>query len=167
MGRYKITKLIDFCYGHRLLEHKGKCRHLHGHNGRLEVDLESDTLDRMGMVADFGDVNAAVKGWVDEHLDHTMLLCRRDPVIPMLTDLGERLYVMDQNPTAENIAQLVYEQANRLGMAVSEVRLWETPTSCAVYRPGAAGRGPAPESAAQRRGPFGGRPGARKGITAS
>jgi hypothetical protein len=50
---HRVTKLIDFCYGHRLMNYDGKCRHLHGHNGRLEVDLESRELDRLGMVLDF------------------------------------------------------------------------------------------------------------------
>ena len=42
---HKVVKTIDFCYGHRLLNYEGKCRHLHGHNGLLEVAIESDSLD--------------------------------------------------------------------------------------------------------------------------
>ena len=53
MARHKITKSIDFCYGHRLLEYDGKCKHLHGHNGLIEVDIEADSLDDLGMVMDF------------------------------------------------------------------------------------------------------------------
>ena len=49
---YTIVKAIDFCYGHRLLNYEGKCRHLHGHNGLLEVELYSKTLDSKGMVMD-------------------------------------------------------------------------------------------------------------------
>ena len=134
MPRHRITKTIDFCYGHRLLEYDGKCKQLHGHNGLLEVDLESDTLDRLGMVRDFTEVRDIVKSWVDEHLDHKMLLRRDDPVIPALKELGEPLVLFDVNPTAENTAKHIFEQARENGLPLTEVRLWETPSSYAVYR---------------------------------
>src|SRR5690349_13980098 len=64
MQRYQVTKVIEFAYGHRLLEHGGKCRYLHGHNGIAEVDIDSEQLDRLGMVIDFGDINEVVKKWI-------------------------------------------------------------------------------------------------------
>lgn len=132
--KHAITKTIHFSYGHRLLDYDGKCRFLHGHNGLLEVDIESDTLDRRGMVMDFSDVSRAVKGWVDEHIDHKMVLARRDPLVAVLTRTGEPLYLMDDNPTAENLARHIFHQARALGVPVGEVRLWETPSSYARYR---------------------------------
>ena len=137
MPTYRVTRQIDFCYGHRLLNHDGKCRYLHGHNGLLEVDVESTSLDKMGMVVDYGLVKDVVKGCVDANLDHKMLLSRNDPVVRSLEQLGEPFYLMDANPTAENIARLIYRQARELGLKVSEVRLWETPSNCAIYREGA------------------------------
>jgi 6-pyruvoyltetrahydropterin/6-carboxytetrahydropterin synthase len=134
MQRYLVTKTIEFSYGHRLLEHSGKCRYLHGHNGMLEVDIEADQLDSMGMVIDFSRVSEVVKGWVDANLDHRMLLCRDDPVVEMLTRAGEPLFLMDENPTAENIAKLVWQAAYASGLRVGEIRLWETSTSRATYR---------------------------------
>jgi len=136
MHRYQVTKTIEFSYGHRLIEHKGKCRYLHGHNGTLEIDVEAEALDEMGMVIDFTALNEVVKTWVDENLDHRMLLCREDPVLPMLQAAGEPVYVMDQNPTAENIAALVCIAARKAGLRVSEVRLWETSTSRASFTAG-------------------------------
>ena len=56
------------------------------------------------------------------------------PALPLLTDAGEPVYVMDQNPTAENIAALVWKSARKAGLQVSEVRLWETSPSRASYR---------------------------------
>lgn len=134
MSVHRVTRTIDFCYGHRLLDYDGKCRHLHGHNGLLEVDVESGELDARGMVVDFGEVRDRVKGWIDENLDHRMLLCREDPVVPLLTGAGEPLYLMDENPTAENIARHIFREVRRQGLQVSEVRLWETPFSYATYR---------------------------------
>jgi len=134
VSRFKVTKTIDFCYGHRLLDYNGKCAHLHGHNGLLEVDVESDGLDNLGMVVDFTRIRDVVKTWVDTNLDHKMLLWRRDPVVPGLQQLEEPLFLMDENPTAENICKLIFHEACRQGLPVAEVRLWETPTGQAAYR---------------------------------
>lgn len=131
---FKVTKRIEFCYGHRLLNYEGKCRYLHGHNGRVEVDLTTDKLDARGMVHDFADIKGVLKMWIDETLDHRMLLCQDDPILPALKQSGELFYVMNENPTAENIAKLIYNHAKSKGLPVAEVRLWETPTSCASYR---------------------------------
>lgn len=133
MNSYRVTKSIDFCYGHRLLNYPGKCAHLHGHNARLEVDVDAQELDSLGMVIDFSKIKNLVKGWVDATLDHTMLLHRNDPVVEPLMALGERLYLMDENPTAENICKLIFDRAREDGLPVSEIRLWETPTSLARY----------------------------------
>ena len=130
---HRVTKTIDFCYGHRLVDYDGKCRYLHGHNGRLEVDVASDSLDDLGMVVDFGEVRDVVKGWIDSALDHRMILCERDPLLATLKDAGEPLYVMAENPTAENIAKHVFNVARESGLNVTQVRLWETPSSYATY----------------------------------
>ncbi len=133
---FRVTKELYFCYGHRLLDYGGKCRHLHGHNGRAVVTVEAEGLDPRGMVVDFSDLKRVLGGWIDDTLDHKMLLHKDDPVIPELKRLGEPFVTLDVNPTAENIARLVYDQARRLGLPVVEVTLWETETSFATYRGG-------------------------------
>ena len=50
---FRVTREFSFCYGHRLLEYGGKCRHLHGHNGRAVITLAAAELDPLGMVLDF------------------------------------------------------------------------------------------------------------------
>lgn len=131
---YRVTREITFCYGHRLLNYDGKCRHLHGHNGRAVVVLEARTLDPRGMLVDFGDIKREVQQWIDENLDHNMILCREDPLLPVLQERGERVYVIDVNPTAENIARLIFEHAVAAGLPVVEVILWETDTCYASFR---------------------------------
>ncbi len=134
MQRFQVTKVIEFAYGHRLLNHDGKCRYLHGHNGMVEIDLDSETLDRMGMVVDFSRVSEVVKAWVDENLDHKMLLRHDDPMTPVLMAAGEPVFEMNENPTAENIAKLIWGAAQGAGLRVAEVRVWETSTSRAAFR---------------------------------
>ena len=131
---YSVTRLIHFCYGHRLLDYQGKCRYLHGHNGKVEIELTARKLDRRGMVRDFTEIKRTIQGWIDTHLDHKMILCERDPALPALRKLGEPLLVIRDNPTAETLAKLIYGQARRLGFPVAAVRLWETDSSFATYR---------------------------------
>jgi 6-pyruvoyltetrahydropterin/6-carboxytetrahydropterin synthase len=128
---YTVVKAIDFCYGHRLLNYDGKCRHLHGHNGLLEVELYSNILDFRGMVMDFTDIRNIVKKWVDETLDHKMLLNKEDPVAKILVEMGEAVYLMEDNPTAENIAKHIYEEIRTRGINVANIKLWETASSYA------------------------------------
>lgn len=132
---YTVTKELHFCYGHRLLGYDGPCRHLHGHNARAVITLHADRLDGLGMVVDFSEIKRVVQAWIDREIDHTMLLHRHDPFLAAMREAGERVYVMDGNPTAENIARLIYEYAVGQGFSVVEVALWETQTACATYRP--------------------------------
>ncbi len=130
---YRVTREIDFCYGHRLINYDGKCRHLHGHNGRAIITLEGPELDGRGMLIDFSDIKNQVQKWIDDNLDHNLILCREDPILPVLQSRGERVFVMDRNPTAENIARLIFERARTAGLPVSEVTLWETDRCHASY----------------------------------
>jgi 6-pyruvoyltetrahydropterin/6-carboxytetrahydropterin synthase len=88
----------------------------------------------MGMVIDFGRVNEVVKNWINEHIDQRMLLQEGDPAVAALQALGEPIVLMADKPTAENIARLIWNAARDEGLALSEVRLWETSTSRATYR---------------------------------
>lgn len=131
---FSVTKAIHFCYGHRLLNHRGRCRHLHGHNATAIIRLESEGLDELGMVVDFGDIGDYVKSWLNAEIDHNMLLHAHDPLLPLLQRAGERVYVMAQNPTAENIARLIFEYVEQGGYPVVEVAIHETDTAVASYR---------------------------------
>lgn len=130
---YYVTRQIDFCYGHRLLNYEGKCRHLHGHNGRAVIQISSTKLDNRGMVLDFSDIKSVVSKWIDENLDHRMILHREDPAVEFLKQLNEPLFLIDNNPTAENIAKLIYQVAAEQGFPVVKVDLWETPHCFATY----------------------------------
>lgn len=130
---HRVTREIDFCYGHRLLNYEGKCRHLHGHNGKAVITVESPSLDDLGMVMDFSDIKQVVSTWIDENLDHRMILHRDDPAVAMLQELGEPLYLLDANPTAENIVKEIFQVTRAAGFPIVEARLWETPKCFATY----------------------------------
>jgi len=130
---YSVTKRIEFCYGHRLLDYEGICRHPHGHNAVAEIEVRTDELDKRNMVCDFSDIKRIVKGWIDRELDHKMLLRHDDPLVKPLGQLGEPVYLLDSNPTVERIARLIFEYASQQGLPVVRVKVWETPTSFAEY----------------------------------
>ena len=130
---YSVTKKIDFCYGHRLLDYDGICKHPHGHNALVEVDVRTDTLDARNMVCDFTDIKRIVKGWIDRELDHKMILRHDDPLVVALKTLGEPVFLLDSNPTVERIAKLIFDKAREQGLDIVTVRVWETPTSYAAY----------------------------------
>lgn len=136
---YSVTKKIEFCYGHRLLDYDGVCKHPHGHNAVAEIEVRTDSLDARNMVADFSDIKRIVKGWIDQALDHKMILRHDDPLVKPLRELGEPIYLLDSNPTVERIARLIFEKTRELGFPVVQVRVYETPSSFAAYS-GASGR---------------------------
>lgn len=135
---FRVSREIKFCYGHRLLDYAGKCRYLHGHNGRAIITIENEQLDDLGMVMDFSEIKRVVSTWIDENLDHRMILHRDDPILPTLRQMGEPVYVVDVNPTAENIAKIIYDFAHNHGFPVTEVRLWETDSCFATFQPAIA-----------------------------
>lgn len=131
---FRVAREIEFCYGHRLLNYDGKCRYLHGHNGKAVIAIEGDRLDARGMLVDFTDIKRCVADWIDAELDHRMLLSKDDPLLGVLRDAGEPIFVMDENPTAENIAKVIYRYACSRALPVVEVTLWETPKCYATFR---------------------------------
>jgi len=130
---YRVYKDIHFCYGHRLLNYDGKCAHPHGHNGKIVISLEAKTLDKRGMVHDFGDIKEIVQSWVDREMDHKMILRKDDVLVKILKDLKEPYFVMDENPTAENLAKLVFDFAKAKKLPVKSVTFWESVSSSATY----------------------------------
>lgn len=130
---YSITKHIHFCYGHRLIKHTGKCRHLHGHSARAEITLSSKTLNQQAMVMDFSELKTLVGEYINQQFDHNLLLHQEDPLCEVLKQQGERFLSLTEHPTAEYIAQMIFEYCKQQGLPVVKVVLWETDSANACY----------------------------------
>lgn len=101
---FTIRKAFDFCYGHRVWPQQLEvafsgdipcsCRHLHGHQGRVEVELCGSTLDTRGMITDFNNLNW-LKVWLDRTIDHRMLLDVHDPLLPDLISGGQNMEMQE------------------------------------------------------------------------
>ena len=101
----EINRVLEFDAGHRILGHEHLCRHPHGHRYKVVVTLRGQ-LDELGRVADFGDIKTAIKKWLDATVDHAFIVYRKDKaLIDALIKLEHsRVYILDENPTAENLA---------------------------------------------------------------
>lgn len=130
---HTISKTFNFCYGHRLLNDKGKCRHLHGHSARATFVLSGEKLDKNGMVFHFDRLKETVGKWIAENLDHALLLSEKDPLTKHLSAAGEKFLPVPFNPTAENIARMLFETAEKFDLPVCEVEVWESETAKANY----------------------------------
>ena|ERR1700722_2797851 len=139
-----ITRKLEFDYGHRLVNHTGRCRFIHGHRGIVEITVSSEILNTLGMVIDFSKVKEIINGWILEHMDHNLILNPDDPLMKFvgfdsdgLLFGGRDPYVMPpgKNPTAENLADELYHVAVELllplNIKVDKVRFYETPNSWA------------------------------------
>ncbi|MEM1202356.1 MAG: 6-carboxytetrahydropterin synthase QueD [Acidobacteriota bacterium] len=119
---YIVCKEYDFAAGHRIPEHPGKCRNLHGHNYRVRVHLRAETLDPMGMVIDFAELKTLMHE-VIEPLDHRVL--------------NELPPFEHKNPTSENLAEHIFREVEvrlpRDRVRLDRVELWENDTSCAIF----------------------------------
>ncbi|MFZ5802712.1 MAG: 6-pyruvoyl trahydropterin synthase family protein [Candidatus Omnitrophota bacterium] len=130
---FKIERKIHFSYGHRIMKHEGHCSHLHGHNGRVHIEIASEKLDALDRVMDFSRIRDSIGRWIDGELDHKMILWEEDPLASVLQQAGEPVVLMKENPTAEAMARWIFREARRMGLPVTKVSFWETEHSCGMY----------------------------------
>lgn len=130
---YRVTQEVRFCYGHRLMDYVGRCARIHGHNARVELTLAAECLDVCGFVMDFDVLHKVALAWFDDTLDHRLLLRHDDPIAPVLRAQGEPFVPLAENPTAEFLSKMIYEELRSRSIPLVSVRFWETDTSVAEY----------------------------------
>ena len=132
------TKRLEWDSAHRVLRHESQCASLHGHRYAAEITVAAGQLDAVGRVVDFGKIKEKVGSWINETLDHTTLVNSLDKSLLQWCkneqeNLSKRApFVMQGEPTAENIAKCILSKARELlntdGIWVVSVRVYETPT---------------------------------------
>lgn len=139
-----VTKQIEIDMGHRVPNHKSKCRNLHGHRYKIEVGVDDKLITTEGasdegMVIDFSDLKEVMMTEIDDIFDHGLCLYREDEFVPVLKESGisTKLLLVDTIPTAENLCILWFnvlkEALLERNIAIKYVKVWETPTSTAIY----------------------------------
>ena len=122
---FEVCVEKTFASAHALRNYKGKCENVHGHNYRVQVTVQGERLDSNGLLLDFVDLKRNMNRVV-EYLDHRFI-----NELPPFTEI---------NPSAENLAKYFYDEmstslVSAVPVRIAEVRIWETDTSIAVYRP--------------------------------
>ncbi|KKM05325.1 hypothetical protein LCGC14_1755300 [marine sediment metagenome] len=139
-----ITKQIKWHMGHRVPNHKSKCRSMHGHTYYLKADVlgvihETQGTSDEGMVMDFGDIKRILVSNIYNVLDHACMLWKEDPLVGALRDDKQTVLIeVPFIPTAENIARWCFERVASGIFIPNQRRLLkitinETPTSSAEY----------------------------------
>jgi 6-pyruvoyltetrahydropterin/6-carboxytetrahydropterin synthase len=122
---FEVSVEQTFAAGHALRNYHGKCENVHGHNYKVRITVTGEQLDSTGLLVDFVEVKRLMGGAI-EYLDHRFI-----------NDLPPFDVI---NPSAENIAKYFYDRLREgwnegNSARISEVKVWETDTSSAVYRP--------------------------------
>lgn len=131
---HTITTEVYFCYGHRLMNHNGKCKNLHGHSVKACVSVAQQQLNEQGMVCDFSDIKMRVNSYINQHLDHNFIVHKNDPIVPALKAQNERFLAIEEHPTAEVLSKMIYHHLKQEGLNVDRVVLWETTSTNACYQ---------------------------------
>lgn len=106
------TRRLSFSAGHRVLNHQGKCKHIHGHNYSVEISAQSPELDKLGMVIDFSILKHKIGNYIEQNWDHGMLIFSDDgDIIKLMASIPEqKFFILPVNTTAENIAKYLLEE---------------------------------------------------------
>ena len=130
------TRILEIDLGHRVYKHEGQCSRMHGHRIKVEVEACNDELDSVGRVIDYSVLKQICGGWLDSNWDHRFLVYEKDEELAHLSASLGRVTV-PFNPTSENIAQFLFVRFNELmgeyRIAITRVRVYETPSCCAEY----------------------------------
>ena len=134
---HQVQKTFSVCTAHRLLDHPGACKNLHGHNYNITVYFEAGGLNDQGMVIDFSAIKETVGKMINELYDHKTVLQDTDPLVDVLSPyMFASLQTMPCAPTAENMAKQVLHKAQSViafGVRVVRVDVEETKNSIAIY----------------------------------
>ncbi len=118
---FEIMVEDTFASAHQLIGYEGACENIHGHTWKVQIFLKGETLGKIGMLYDFKKVKASL-GEIIKKLDHKNL--NRLPEFASI------------NPTAENLAKMIYDMFELLipeGVEISKTTVWESEKTCATY----------------------------------
>lgn len=128
---------FTFNAGHRLWKHEGRCQHIHGHNYVVFFHATAEKLDNVGRVIDFNVLKSKLGGWIDTNWDHGFICHKGDAMVQEALKAidGQKIFLLEGNPTAENLAGYLLhvvgpELLSGTGVRLSKIVLWETENCC-------------------------------------
>ena len=143
----KIGKIIQWDMGHRVLNHRSVCKGLHGHRYKAEICVEGKLVlesgaSEEGMVIDFADIKKVALKFIQGELDHAFMVWDKDEELLEFfqKSKGHKPVIVAFTPTAENVAAYIFNELKdkftdvfKTGLRLQSVKLWETPSSYALY----------------------------------
>ena len=143
----KIGKVIQWDMGHRVLNHRSICKGLHGHRYKAEICVEGELIDQSGaseegMVIDFADIKRTAQKLIQDELDHAFMVWDNDAELLEFFkhSKGHKPVIVPFTPTAENVAAYIFHiledkfsDVYKTGLHLQSIKLWETPSSYALY----------------------------------
>lgn len=147
---FRICKIMEIESAHMLSKHPENCRFPHGHSRKIELVLESDSLDQNDMVCDFKVIKATIHEFI-QSFDHAMCINTEDPHYQEFKSIfGDKIIgLKGSDPTSEVMAKMIFNAVkHRLakyrenpdtnyplgkGVRIVRLRLWETSTAWAEY----------------------------------
>lgn len=104
---YSVTVRHNFETAHRLPHLPGKCQSLHGHSWWADVTVQAPELSA-GLVVEFGPFKKKLRAWIDDYLDHGVMLGEEDPLLPILRAHDCKVYEIAGGwPTVETVAATI------------------------------------------------------------
>ena len=143
---YLVKKTLNhFPAAHRLVKsYQGKCNNLHGHNYVVKIELSRSSLNDVGFVIDFDEVERCCNQWIVQHLDHSVICCSEDqPLIAFCQQHNQKHYILPdaQNSTAEAIAAHLFDifdtdiKRKDSCLTLMAVEVWESHDAGAIFSP--------------------------------
>ncbi|MBU0671934.1 MAG: 6-carboxytetrahydropterin synthase QueD [Candidatus Margulisbacteria bacterium] len=108
----------SFAAAHALREYRGPCENLHGHNWKVQVFLQGEKLNKIGLLEDFKVIKSKLNDVLAE-FDHKLL----NDIPPF--DI--------ENPSSENLAKIIFKKLKKKIKSINKVAVWESPTAQANY----------------------------------
>ncbi len=122
---YELKVITHFDAAHSLRGYDGDCANLHGHTWTVEVYVEGEELNELGLLVDFKEVKKHTNEIIQQFDHH---------YINQLPEFQEGKL----NPTAENLSKYIYDALDAkiagLSINVKKITVWESPKACATYR---------------------------------
>lgn len=136
---YVLKTDSSFDSAHFLSGYEGKCKNIHGHRWKVEIEVMSEKLKTdtqlRGMCVDFSTLKAELREETED-LDHALIMERgslREKTLEALKEENFNIKILDFRPTAENFAKYFFDRFKERGFDVKCATVYETPSNCASY----------------------------------
>lgn len=104
-----VETVVSFEAAHRLYDvatYSEECRdNIHGHSYKVKIVVGREDLNNAGMVIDFKLLKNIIRSEIEQKYDHSCILRKIDPLADPIQSNCKKVFLVDDNPTAEWMAK--------------------------------------------------------------